>query len=299
MTTLPTSSSRERERCVGSGVYRKKISTSCVYTAASRYQVRPSGSYGVKSSTRSWRSGASSKGKHATTSTSRTRRGCPCRAGSPYHKHTCAGARTLSRGAQSRRAGRPRRTRSRDELNFMNPESMRSAPTIEWSKANFAIREALAQRRGPFVELAGPTHRGYQMIPSDFFDRERERIFVSNITTNPPQGGEVQLAADAGQLPFADESLGAVLACELPRFVREPAITEASRALEEGGLLIWQGVLFEDIAFARNHGLELVAYTWRLPSKVATALRTADRSDIGSLHAAAIELIKKLEADDM
>ena len=176
---------------------------------------------------------------------------------------------------------------------------MRSAPTIEWSKANFAIREALAQRRGPFVELAGPTHRGYQMIPSDFFDRERERIFVSNITTNPPQGGEVQLAADAGQLPFADESLGAVLACELPRFVREPAITEASRALEEGGLLIWQGVLFEDIAIARNHGLELVAYTWRLPSKVATALRTADRSDIGSLHAAAIELIKKLEADDI
>ena len=71
---------------------------------------------------------------------------------------------------------------------------------------------------------------------------------------------KLDLLADATKLPLADNSLGCLFASNLPGDIDEEVIREASRVLEPGGILVWQGGETQDVAQAELAGLKVVQY---------------------------------------
>lgn len=125
-------------------------------------------------------------------------------------------------------------------------------PTESWKKNGFNVDEELMKRKGPFIEVAGPTFGGYEIVDMNNLHRD---VFVSNITPGVSIchhktgkelgyiGDPVDFQADARKLPFANNSLGAIFisgSMKIPSGLSNDFMDEAKRTLEEGGLLIWQ-----------------------------------------------------------
>ncbi len=120
-----------------------------------------------------------------------------------------------------------------------------------YKENGFDILEQLRTRKGSFVELGGPTERGYELVDINKLDR---KLHVTNIDPrgcpiydpynpaikNPIRFLPIDFQADATNLKFADNSISALFASCLNNDIRTRAIAEIARVLEEGGLLIWQ-----------------------------------------------------------
>ncbi|MDD3647442.1 MAG: hypothetical protein PHS44_02995 [Candidatus Dojkabacteria bacterium] len=119
-----------------------------------------------------------------------------------------------------------------------------SEMTVRRTKKGFRLQEEVKKRKGPFIEVAGPTETGFSLYDQLVQNRP---FFVSNITAPGvawyEEGkvahffGRVNFQADATRLPLKDESVGIVFGvCLGPDFI-EGAILESGRVLEDGGLL--------------------------------------------------------------
>lgn len=152
----------------------------------------------------------------------------------------------------------------------------------KWKKEGFDIKEKLSKIDGPFVEVAGPTEKGYSIVKLDDLDK---KVFVSNITPgwtefNDQTGesielkGNVDFQADARELPFKDSTIGAVFCSCLGELhssskavdikhalkLRIDALKEIFRALKSEGVLVWQGGKEEDVRFAQDIGFNVDQY---------------------------------------
>jgi len=167
-------------------------------------------------------------------------------------------------------------------------------PKIEsWKEKNFDVDKRIETTRGQFIEIAGPTAKGYKQVDLEKLPR---KIYITNLFPGCPyykktekgdivlEGyeGKVDFEADATEMPLRDSSVGAVFSTNLSAFpsekhnltkeqidtetdrltkiLRENAMKEAWRILEPGGLLIWQGGKEEDFTVAHNLGFRIVQY---------------------------------------
>ena len=175
---------------------------------------------------------------------------------------------------------------------------------IGWRKPDFDLSSELSKRKGPFIEVAGPTLGGFDIVrPKDIKSADKP-YFTSNITEGLETYGRkvapVDFVADARHLPFTDESIGAVFASCLVADIRKEAIQEACRVLEPGGLLVWEGTFSDDIEVAEHSGFALVGYEWPLEKKVSQFLPPeTDKADISSLQKKVLQIIQEKVSDSM
>ncbi|OIP79594.1 MAG: hypothetical protein CO002_00975 [Candidatus Portnoybacteria bacterium CG_4_8_14_3_um_filter_44_10] len=149
----------------------------------------------------------------------------------------------------------------------------------KWQKEGFNLEERLKRTKGPFIEIGGPTLGDYDMVDIENLER---KLHVSNLCQGAPKireggillEGKVDFQADGRMLPFRDNSLGAMFVSCLgnikthPYFkkyydecLREKIIRDSFRALEQGGLLVWQGCKNQDVEFAENIGFKVLKYS--------------------------------------
>ena len=108
---------------------------------------------------------------------------------------------------------------------------------------------------GRIVEVAGPTTEGYGIINA--LGTWPENTLVSNIPIPSEVPQDVDFFADATQLPFQDNSLGACITSAIGDIRRDPidetrkkVLHEFNRVLRPGGLVVFQGAFWDDIQYA-------------------------------------------------
>jgi len=158
-------------------------------------------------------------------------------------------------------------------------------------ESGFSVEKKLKELEGPFVEVAGPTTEGYELVNLNKLDK---KLFVSNLRDSPWRG-KIDFRSDVRKLPIIDNSVSALFVSNLggPQFdspeefkqlrnkffsekrdlidkkeikkfiklsniefrkLKNEAIKEAFRIVEDKGLLIWQGGDKEDIIYAEHLG---------------------------------------------
>lgn len=134
---------------------------------------------------------------------------------------------------------------------------------------NFDLEGFLLDDTKQFIEVAGPTLSGFSMVPDDIYPNGIKNILVSNIHPGVPyynNDGEMELQgtvdfeADSRALPFKDNSVDGVLASCLMHDTRDETLKEMNRVLKQGGIIIWQGAIIDDIVVARDLGLRITDY---------------------------------------
>lgn len=139
---------------------------------------------------------------------------------------------------------------------------------VGWSKEGFMAEDYLNHLSKPLIEVGGPTEKGYKLIDFELLNR---KLHASNIQHGVAEydgntgelldfGPDVDFQADSTRLPIANESVSAVFGSNLYVNTRARTMTEATRVLERGGLLVWQGGNFKDFDNAKRSGFELVQY---------------------------------------
>lgn len=155
----------------------------------------------------------------------------------------------------------------------------------KWKKEGFDIKKRLSAIDGPFVEVAGPTEKGYKIIELDELDK---KVFILNITPGASDFddqtgefvgfyGKVDFIADARELPFKDGAIAAIFCSDLGKLystsvtvdqnqsgnklnLRADALKEIFKALKPEGILVWKGGTEDDAVFARNIGFKVRQY---------------------------------------
>lgn len=96
----------------------------------------------------------------------------------------------------------------------------------------FSLPRTLAALQGtPVIEIAGPTDKGFRIIN----DVLPTKPAVSNLHKDPNHDfymGKIDFAADSRHMPFADQSIGVVLASCVPRtdmkFIKDSSCRSAA-----------------------------------------------------------------------
>lgn len=158
------------------------------------------------------------------------------------------------------------------EYSFPTPTAEElSSKSVEWQEEGFDLQQALDERTGPFVEVAGPTLFGYSMLdnvtlPKGVYVSNRDLPAVTNLYGSP------DFQADATNLPLANNSLGALFVSNMAPMgsehnpdLWEKFMKESARTLESGGLLIAQGLDKENIPYAEAAGLKPVLIHYEEP----------------------------------
>ncbi|MFA6994835.1 MAG: hypothetical protein WC249_00270 [Patescibacteria group bacterium] len=176
-------------------------------------------------------------------------------------------------------------------MNFAEmPPKINKEALENYHEANFNVEEKLKELKGPLIEAAGPTIRGYELINVNNLDK---KIFISNLHDSSRRG-KIDFRGDIRKFPIKDNSVGALFVSalggsqgdsseefkrlrikvmsdkrdarkkEFKKFIElnkiefrklvDEAIREAFRVIEDKGLLIWQDGVKEDIVSAENMG---------------------------------------------
>lgn len=142
-----------------------------------------------------------------------------------------------------------------------------------WTKEGFVFEDELTKSSSPFIEVAGPTPEGFELLDTS---KLTKKLLVSNITPgleNWDHSGkesvllghqyedQLDFRADARQLPFAKESVGLLVTAYPTNGISPSLIIEAHRVIKQGGYLLWEGALDNDVLFLLSHGFEIMKYT--------------------------------------
>lgn len=146
----------------------------------------------------------------------------------------------------------------------------------EWIEKDFDLAESINNARGPFIEIAGPTHNDYDLLRTQGQRVDMEvvnnKLKVSNIARSPG----ADFSADARQMPIKDESVGMVFcSCLGPKKISGEELlsknalynkrvfetySEAARMLRPGGLMVMQGRMAEDLSMEKALGFKVKQY---------------------------------------
>lgn len=162
---------------------------------------------------------------------------------------------------------------------------------VNYYEKDFNIEEKIKELKGPYIEIAGPTAKGYELIDVNNLDK---KLYVSNLYDSSRRG-QLDFRGDVKRLPIKDASVGALFVSNLggsqsdssselkklrgmlfsekrdlvtnkemekysqlsrdeQRQLKDEAIKEAFRVLENKGLLIWQGGDKGDVVAAERLG---------------------------------------------
>lgn len=136
---------------------------------------------------------------------------------------------------------------------------------------HFDLTKSLTTLSKPIVEVGGPTNNGFYR---ESVYADRSKLLISNITPGQPiqefnpesnamevvrYEGEVDRQFDATDMPFDDDSIGALYANSFPVELNPLLIKEAHRVLiKDNGLLILEGLHDDALEYANSLGFELV-----------------------------------------
>lgn len=127
------------------------------------------------------------------------------------------------------------------------------------------LEDLISSTHGPTVEIGGPTEGGYHMGKDTTWHPVPD--YITNVSPERPTlygqdigSQDINLILEADKMPFAAASVGVVFASNLPREVRMPMFQEVCRVLEDGGYLVYQGGLEEDIKKAGELGFTVEKY---------------------------------------
>lgn len=152
---------------------------------------------------------------------------------------------------------------------FNNQETKNKDHIVEetyWKADNFDLLKEINSTKGPIVEIGGPTDN--TLLD---FNGLNKKLHVSNITRGLPiydtHTGElvkylskVDFQADATALPLRDNSVGALTSAYLPHYLADRFFDQSAKALEPGGLLLFQGGRKRDFFEAIKYGFRPVQY---------------------------------------
>lgn len=128
-----------------------------------------------------------------------------------------------------------------------------------WKKEGFNFYDSVKYKDGSFIEIAGPTPDGYNLVDISKLDR---KLFTSNLEEELPlftggfinpgekpgrikSGIKVDFVAKGEEMPLGDQSTGAVFLSNCPG---SPLIyQEVYRILKDDGLFIAQGMGKSDL----------------------------------------------------
>jgi hypothetical protein len=120
------------------------------------------------------------------------------------------------------------------------------------------VAHLFTRSSGPFIEVGGPTPRGYDITRDIVLPR---RIVVTSDTDGPG----VEKIVHARSLDFQPGSVGAFFASYLPFYdpsdyadLHKHYITQAKPLLEEDGLFVMQGAREADILHAADIGYAIL-----------------------------------------
>lgn len=130
-------------------------------------------------------------------------------------------------------------------------------PAVYTELDGFDLKQRIDELHGPKVEIGGPTYRynilGDVELPSD--------MVVTNYYD--PRHPELPVV-DAAELPYANESVGALFSSGLPFMdrtnsgnefnLRHAFLLEAKRCLEPGGVLVGQSGEEDEVLYALGLG---------------------------------------------
>jgi len=123
-----------------------------------------------------------------------------------------------------------------------------------------AFEDAATQTTGPLIEVGGPTPS--YAPPLTAVDNVAELIGRKGFVLNKsPNVADVDLMGDAKQMPFANGTLGIVMASCLHHGARVNFFEEAERVLEPGGVLAYQTGRDLDIDHVLALGFNVISYT--------------------------------------
>lgn len=154
----------------------------------------------------------------------------------------------------------------------------------EWSLEGFNVYKKIEALRGPLIEIAGPTEKGYRSLVD--IPRLKKRLYISNVSPSVAKYtdrqpvellGPVDFRTDATNVSLKDKSVGALFCSALGpigfvgqrdaaadaaainerNLLREGFIKEAEKVLEANGLLILRDFLKRDVEFALQNGFQL------------------------------------------
>lgn len=144
-------------------------------------------------------------------------------------------------------------------------------PDDRWQQQDFELLTALQKISGPFIEVGGPSPRGYRLV--DLLDVHKatgKKIMVTNISAEQlrqpvPESMhdaiEIDGVEDVRSLPYKENSVGAFFANGLGFYSTPYLFRYSTRLLEKDGLLVAGYMSGLEVADALHLGLELKAYS--------------------------------------
>jgi hypothetical protein len=152
----------------------------------------------------------------------------------------------------------------RDSLNKLPGQPHTAEP-------GFDPQAALESSEGAFIEVGGPTSKGYAMIDveplQDRFAASNRRPYAYSDPL--PQDRPADFRADLRQLPLEDKSVAGIFASAITERTPSPdgepsdnynsLAAEAYRVTRDGGYLVWQHAAPRALDAALEHGWRPVA----------------------------------------
>lgn len=144
-------------------------------------------------------------------------------------------------------------------------------PDDEWQAEGFDLLPALKATKGPFVEIGGPSPRGYDLVDlAEVFRTTGKKIVVTNLQAerlSAPVPEEMRKAIEIGglqdvrHLQFKKKTVGAFFTNGLGFYASPYLFRHSTSMLEKDGLLIAGYLSGLEVADALHLGLALKAYS--------------------------------------
>lgn len=147
---------------------------------------------------------------------------------------------------------------------------------LEWKEDAFDLDAALQSVSGPIIEIGGPTFQGYRIVDLNKLRTAGKDVYVTDVRET--RGIDAQV--DGQQMPFANNSIGALFDSALPieGFDKDVYFREVGRVLENNGLYVTRSTWKGDYERAIGNGLKLRQYEWELSPQIRDIFNRSGRT---------------------